>query len=65
MEKLEETVLELLKIHIENILDMKRILDYINVVPFQELNIKELENIKEAKEKEVEHCRENVEAFYM
>jgi hypothetical protein len=64
MEKLEETVLELLKIHIENILDMKRILDYINIVPFQELDIRELECRKEAKEKEVERCRELRDYLY-
>ena len=52
MGKLEETVLELVKIHIENILDMKKIMDFIHEVPFQELDIKELEIRKEeAKEK--------------
>ena len=50
MGKLEETVLELVKIHIENILDMKKIMDFIHEVPFQELDIKELEIRKEAKE---------------
>lgn len=64
MEKLEETVLEILKIHIENILDMKRILDYINVVPFQELDIKELEKRKEAKVQEVERCRQLRDYLY-
>jgi DNA invertase Pin-like site-specific DNA recombinase len=64
MVKLEETVLELLKIHIENVLDMKRILDYINIVPFQELDIKELENRKEAMEKEIERCRELRDYLY-
>ena len=58
MGKLEETVLELVKIHIENILDMKKIMDFIHEVPFQELDIKELEIRKEAKEKEAERCRE-------
>ncbi len=53
MGKLEETVLELVKIHIENILDMKKIMDFIHEVPFQELDIKELEIRKEAKEKAV------------
>ena len=64
MEKLEETVLEILKIQIENILDMKRILDYINVVPFQELDIKELEKRKEAKVQEVERCRQLRDYLY-
>lgn len=64
MGKLEETVLELVKIHIENILDMKKIMDFIHVVPFQELDIKELEIRKEAKEKEAERCRELRDYLY-
>jgi hypothetical protein len=63
--KLEETVLKLLKVHIENVLDMKRILDYIDIVPFQELDIKELENRKEAMEKEAECCRELRDCLYV
>ena len=64
MGKLEETVLELVKIHIENILDMKKIMDFIHEVPFQELDIKELEIRKEAKEKEAERCRELRDYLY-
>ena len=41
--KLEESVLKLLKVHISNILDLQRIMDKIASVPFQELDIKELE----------------------
>lgn len=62
--KLEETVLELVKIHIENILDMKKIMDFIHEVPFQELDIKELEIRKEAKEKEAVRCRELRDYLY-
>ncbi len=65
MGKLEETVLEnVVKIHIENILDMKKIMDFIHEVPFQELDIKELEIRKEAKEKEAVRCRELRDYLY-
>ena len=64
MKKLEETLLELVKIHIENILDMKKIMDFIHAVPFQELDIKELETRKEAKEKEANRCRELRDYLY-
>ena len=63
MGKLEETVLELVKIHIENILDMKKIMDFIHEVPFQELDIKELELEKKQKKRAV-RCRE-LEIIYM
>ena len=42
---------------------MKRILDYINVVPFQELDIKELE-AKGRKVQEVERCRQLRDYLY-
>ena len=64
MKKLEETLLELVKIHIENFLDMKKIMDFIHAVPFQELDIKELETRKEAKEKEANRCRELRDYLY-
>ena len=47
----------MLQTHIANVLDTGRILEYINTVPFQELEIKELERQKEAKEQEIERCR--------
>jgi len=56
-EKLENLVFEVLQTHIANVLDTGRILEYINTVPFQELEIKELERQKEAKEQEIERCR--------
>ena len=58
MGKLEETVLELVKIHIENILDMKKIMDFIHEVPFQELDIKELEIRKEINQDRVTNVEE-------
>ena len=57
-EKLESLVLEVLKTHIANVLDTGRILEYIDTVPFQELEVKELERQKEAKEQEIGRCRE-------
>lgn len=58
VQALEEAVLQLLQQHVGNILDMQRILDYISLVPFQELDMKRLEKQKEAKEKEVERYKE-------
>lgn len=57
-------MLEVLQVHIANVLDMKRILDYVNVVPFQELDIKELENRREQKEQEIQRCREMRNLLY-
>ena len=63
-EKLENLVFEVLQTHIANVLDTGRILEYINTVPFQELEIKELERQKEAKEREIERCRELRDMLY-
>jgi DNA invertase Pin-like site-specific DNA recombinase len=63
-EKLESLVLQILQVHITNILDMKRILEYINVVPFQELDIKELEARKDVKEQEIVRCKEMRNLLY-
>lgn len=63
-EKLESLVFEVLQTHIANVLDTGRILEYINTVPFQELEIKELERQKEAKEQEIERCRELRDMLY-
>lgn len=63
-EKLESLVLQILQVHIANILDMKRILEYINVVPFQELDIKELEARKDVKEQEIVRCKEMRNLLY-
>lgn len=64
MEKLEKLVLGVLQVHIANILDMKRILDYVNVVPFQELDIKELKKRMEQKEQEIFRCKEMRNLLY-
>ncbi len=63
-EKLESLVFEVLKAHIANVLDTGRILEYIDTVPFQELEIKELERQKEAKEQEIQRCRELRDMLY-
>lgn len=54
--KLEETVLFLLKQHISNVLELKKILSFIETVPFQQLDIRKLEERREKKEMEAERC---------
>jgi len=63
-DKLERLVFDVLKTHIASVLDAGRILAYINTVPFQELEIKELERQKEAKEQEIQRCRELRDMLY-
>lgn len=63
-DKLESLVFDVLQTHIANVLDMERILTYIDTVPFQELEIKELERQKEAKEQEVKRCQELRDMLY-
>ena len=55
-DKLEEVVLELLQTHIDNIIDLKRILSFIGNVPFQQLDMKKLEERREKKQAEVDRC---------
>ncbi|MDE6433005.1 MAG: recombinase family protein [Lachnospiraceae bacterium] len=57
-DKLEGAVLELLKVQIGNVLDLQRIMGKITSIPFQELDIKELEKRIEGKEEEIKRCRE-------
>lgn len=56
--KLEETVLHLLQVHIRNLLDLQRIMDKISSVPFQELDIRELEKRIGQKEEEIQRLKE-------
>lgn len=58
VDKLENAVLQLLKVQIANVLNLKQIMDKISTIPFQELDIKELEKRIEQKEKEIERCKE-------
>lgn len=46
---LEDAVLVMLKQHIQNILHLKRILEFIGTVPFQEINMKKLQDRLEKK----------------
>lgn len=55
-DKLEEVVLELLQTHIDNMIDLKRILSFIGNVPFQQLDMKKLEERREKKQAEVDRC---------
>ena len=55
-ERLEEAVLHLLKVQIGNILDLKRAMEKVSEIPFQELDIRELEKRIEQKEAEVLRC---------
>ena len=63
-DRLERLVFDVLKTHIASVLDAGRILAYINTVPFQELEIKELERQKEVKEQEIQRCRELRDMLY-
>lgn len=46
---LEDTVLEMLKLHIKNVMNLEEILDYIGTIPFQQLDVKSLEARKQKK----------------
>ncbi len=55
-EKLACAVLELLRKHIENIIDLQRILSFIGTISFQQMDMKKLEERKAEKQAEVEWC---------
>ena len=55
-EKLEEVVLDLLRCHIDNVLKLENILSFIGNVPFQQLDMKKLEERREKKQAEVDRC---------
>ena len=48
----------MLKQHIKNILNLKRVLEFIGTVPFQEINMKKLQDRLEKKKQETERCKE-------
>ena len=58
VDRLEETVLQLLRVQISNILDLKQVMEKVSTIPFQELDIKELEKRIEQKEAEIGRCME-------
>ena len=55
---LENVVLVMLKQHIQNIMHLKRVLEFIGTVPFQEINVKKLQDRLEKKKMETERCKE-------
>ena len=58
VDKLEEAVLQFLQVQISNILDLKQVMEKVSTIPFQELDIKELEKRIGQKETEIERCKE-------
>lgn len=58
VDKLEDAVLQFLRVQISNILDLKQVMEKVSTIPFQELDIKELEKRIGQKETEIERCRE-------
>lgn len=58
VERLEEAVLHLLKVQISNVLDLKQAMGKVSEIPFQELDIRELEKRIGQKEAEILRCRE-------
>ena len=58
VERLEAAVLHLLKVQISNVLDLKQAMGKVSGIPFQELDIRELEKRIGQKEAEILRCRE-------
>ena len=58
------TVLEMLKLHIKNVMNLEEILDYIGTIPFQQLDVKSLEARKQKKLEEVEKCKRLKTSLY-
>ena len=48
----------MLKQHIQNIMHLKRVLEFIGTVPFQEINVKKLQDRLEKKKMETERCKD-------
>lgn len=63
-DKLESCVLQVAQAHIGSILDMKRILEYADTVPFREMDIRELELRRDRMEQEAARCREMRDLLY-
>ena len=62
--KLESDVLAVLQTHIANVMDLKQVLDYVDVIPFQKIELKELEKRKEDMEARVIRSRELRDHLY-
>ena len=57
-------MLEMLKLHIKNVMNLEEILDYIGTIPFQQLDVKSLEARKQKKLEEVEKCKRLKTSLY-
>jgi DNA invertase Pin-like site-specific DNA recombinase len=64
VQMLEDTVLEMLRLHISNVMDLEEILDFIGEIPFQQLDVKNLETRKQKKMDEVEKCKRLKSSLY-
>ena len=53
---LEDTVLAMLQKHIANVLDLEEMLEFIDTVPFQELDLKNLDDKLQDKEQDSRNC---------
>lgn len=62
--KLEDIVLSVIRVFIANILDLQRILKYIEDIPLQEMDIKEIEKKKKLKIKELTKCKSLRNSLY-
>ena len=56
--KLEDTVFSLLKKHIQDVIDMERVLKYIDEVPFKDIEIRRLNERKDTLESDVARLKE-------
>lgn len=61
---LEDAVLTTLKLHIQNIMQLEDVLTYIGNIPFQQLNVKNLEARKQKKLEEIEKCKRLKTSLY-
>ena len=57
-------MIEMLKLHIKNVINLEEILDYIGTIPFQQLDVKSLEARKQKKLEEVEKCKRLKTSLY-
>lgn len=62
--KLERDVLSVLQVHIANVMDLKQVLDYVDLIPFQKMELKELEKRRDDLEAKVIRSRELRDHLY-
>ncbi|MCF0129983.1 MAG: recombinase family protein [Pseudobutyrivibrio sp.] len=62
--KLEDTVLSLMQTYVANILDIEHMMKFLDEVPLQEIDVKELEKKKGLKIKELTKCKELRNSLY-